>query len=322
MEYNQPLVSIITATYKKFDRLIDSINSVIAQDYSNIEYIITDDGSDDFPYSRIKNYLEQNSTSNISWNILRHERNVGTVKNLNDAYKSSKGKYIINLSCGDVFFENDVVSRICKRFADTRCDVLVTSRMVYSGDFQPLYLLPHYEERKIIEKFDSGLKQYRAFISSGFYDMASGSAMSFSRNIMDKIGYYDERYRLWEDGPFLAKFLLQGRLEFAYDIISIWYEGGGISSVNVANAHPQMRQDIDYFTKHEKLSHIDKLTIVEKRRLAYRNKRILKGSRLQQLALYIIYFPEVLYFVHYTKSRKRHEKNDVRIIEQIMREKH
>ena len=266
--------------------------------------------------------MEQNSTSNISWNILRHERNVGTVKNLNDAYKSSKGKFIINLSCGDVFFENDVVSRICKRFADTRCDVLVTSRMVYSGDFQPLYLLPHYEERKIIEKFDSGLKQYRAFISSGFYDMASGSAMSFSRNIMDKIGYYDERYRLWEDGPFLAKFLLQGRLEFAYDIISIWYEGGGISSVNVANAHPQMRQDIDYFTKHEKLSHIDKLTIVEKRRLAYRNKRILKGSRLQQLGLYIIYFPEVLYFVHYTKSRKRHEKNDVRIVEQIMREKH
>ena len=55
MEYNQLLVSIITATYKKFDRLIDSINSVIAQDYSNIEYIITDDGSDDFPYSRIKN---------------------------------------------------------------------------------------------------------------------------------------------------------------------------------------------------------------------------------------------------------------------------
>lgn len=321
MEYNQPLISIITATYKKFDRLIDSINSVISQDYSNIEYIITDDGSEEFPYSRIKKYLEQNAISNISWNIIHHEKNVGTVKNLNSAYKCSKGKYIINLSCGDVFFKKDVVTMIGKRFSDTKCDVLVTSRMVYSGDFQPLYLLPHYEERKIIEKFDSGLKQYRAFISSGFYDMASGSAMSFSRNIMEKMGYYDERYRLWEDGPFLAKFLLKGKLEFAYDIISIWYEGGGISSANVANAHPQMRQDIDYFTKHEKLSHIDKLTIVEKRRLAYRNKRILKGNKLQQIVLYIIYFPEMLYFVHYTKSRKRYEKDDLKIVEQIMREK-
>ena len=57
LEQSKGKVSIITATYKKFDMLFDTIKSVLDQDYSQIEYIICDDCSDAFPEKEIQDYI-------------------------------------------------------------------------------------------------------------------------------------------------------------------------------------------------------------------------------------------------------------------------
>lgn len=317
-----PLVSIITASYQKFKRLYDTVESVLTQDYPNIEYIIADDGSDCFPFEDIRSYIEKKAATNVRWLILHNERNIGTVKNLNNAYKKSKGIYIINLACGDVFFDNNVVSRIVNRFVKTNCDVIVTSRMVYSEYNTPLYLLPHYAERRVIKKFDSSIKQYSAFITSAFYDMASGSAMSFTHSILERVGYFDEKYLLWEDGPFLAKYLQIGKLEFAYDIISIWYECGGVSSAaKFKNKHPKLQEDEILFARKEKLEHINSLSFVDQRRLFCINKRLLARSKIHKLGLDIIYLPELLYYIYYTIKRKYYKKSDTPVIKRIMSER-
>ncbi|MBR5166496.1 MAG: glycosyltransferase [Salinivirgaceae bacterium] len=314
-----PLVSIITASYQRFERLYDTINSVVNQDYPNIEYIITDDGSDFFPFEDVRAFLRKRANSNVQWFIVQHELNIGTVKNLNSAYKKSKGNYVINLSCGDVFFDNNIVSRIVNRFITTKRDVIVTSRMVYRGSYTPLYLLPHYAERKVIQRFDSSIKQYSAFITSAFYDMASGSAMCFSRSILERIGYFDERYLLWEDGPFLAKYLMIGKLEFAYDIISIWYENGGVSSARkFKNKHPKLQEDELLFARDEKLEHLDSLSLVNRRRLYRINKRLFARSKKQKVAIDIVYFPETLFYIYYVIKRKYYKKRDVSIIKKII----
>ena len=46
---NMPLVTIILMTYKKFDNIFKALDSVFCQTYSNIELIVTDDGSPNFP---------------------------------------------------------------------------------------------------------------------------------------------------------------------------------------------------------------------------------------------------------------------------------
>lgn len=67
----------------------------------------------------------------------------------------SSGEFILNLSCGDVFFETCTVTRIVKRFIDTNCRVLVTSRIQYNETYKYQCLLPHYTERNIIAKLDN-----------------------------------------------------------------------------------------------------------------------------------------------------------------------
>lgn len=318
MERQYPLVSIITTTYRKFDNLFKTIESVFKQEYPNIEYIITDDGSENFPEDQILNFINRNNTK-IKFTLLHHNRNIGTVKNMNEACKISKGDYFINLSCGDIFFDEFVVAKIIERFLTTNSEVIVTSRILYSKDYKPICLLPHFEERDIIASFKSNIDQYKAFILSRFFDMASGSAMYFSKKIIKEMNYFDDRYLLWEDGPFLAKYLQKGKLEFAYDIISIWYEAGGISSQRmeqkstdkVSSSFYKLQKDYEFFIKNERLERLELFTYSQRKMIDYRNKRFIYRDSLFRYFLYIIYFREFVHCLSYALKRRKRFKTDL-----------
>ena len=53
-----PLVSIIIPTFNRVDLIGEAIDSVFAQDYSNWELIIVDDGSTDDTKKQLSNYLK------------------------------------------------------------------------------------------------------------------------------------------------------------------------------------------------------------------------------------------------------------------------
>ena len=318
MNNKTTLVTIVTLTYKNFEKLHNTIRSVLAQDYGNIEYIICDDGSEGFPYNRVLKLIDQYKRNSISVKILQNTLNVGTVKNINRAYKEASGKYILNLSCGDVFFTDTVVSQIVKRFEETNAKVLVTTRLFYENSFQPICLLPHYEERKILKLLDTPLKQYKAFILSRYYDMASGSAMYFSNETMKKYNYFDERYRLWEDGPFLAKYLWNEKLEMAYDIVSIWYEKGGVSTNTNSPARMMMLKDRISFNLGERLEHFDIFTENEKKIIDNNNKRYIIKNNLELLYLRFKYLPQILSNIIYWKQRDKYKEKDMVHIKELM----
>ena len=321
MECNLPLVSVITATYQKFERIPETIKSVFMQDYKKIEYIISDDGSNDFPEEFIMSVLNKENNGSIAFKVIHHDKNIGTVRNLNEAYRLSRGKYIINLSCGDVFFDKNVVSKIVDRFEKNHSDVIVTSRILYYGDYNPICLLPHYKERFIISRFSTKQDQYRAFITRRFYDMASGSAMSFSRQILEKMCYFDERYRIWEDGPFLAKYLRTGPLDYAYDIVSIWYETGGVSSSQKKERKREKSQleiDTEIFNTQERIEHIKEFSILERRLIRFKNlQHKYKRKKIRYLLVFIFPF-EFIYFLIYYKKRKNRIPTDLREIHKLV----
>ena len=48
-----PQVTVITATYNKFDRIRETMDSLTIQSHPNRFYIIADDGSKNFPEKEI-----------------------------------------------------------------------------------------------------------------------------------------------------------------------------------------------------------------------------------------------------------------------------
>ena len=48
-------------------------------------------------------------------------------------------------------------------------------------------------------------KQYKQMSLGRSYEFASGAALYYRTSLMKRLGWYDERYVLWEDGPLLAR---------------------------------------------------------------------------------------------------------------------
>jgi len=93
---DSPLVTIVTPTYNQAHYLTDTIESVLAQDYKNIEYIIINDGSTDNTQAILTQY-----NGRIHW---KNQNNLGQANALNNGWSIAKGKYLSYLSSDDILY--------------------------------------------------------------------------------------------------------------------------------------------------------------------------------------------------------------------------
>lgn len=279
-----PLVSVVTMTYKKFDRIYDTIQSVLDQDYPEMELIISDDGSEAFPGKEIAEYLEKNKKGNLKYQILTSENNQGTVRNINRAYRAASGKYIINLSADDTFCSPNVISRIVFEMESNGYELMATRRELISEKREFLGYLPKDKNIKRIEKLDTPYLQHRAFITGEFFDMASGSAICIRNDTIKNMGYYDEKYVLWEDGPLFTKFTKQSRIATDYDIVSTRYCLGGVSN---SGTNPLMERDIRLYNTTDRCEDVDRFDRITQMKVRYIQKRDSADTGFKRILLYL-----------------------------------
>jgi alpha-1,3-rhamnosyltransferase len=101
----QSLVSIAIPSYNHAGFIKQCIESVIAQDYANIELIIIDDGSSDDSVSLI-NALIPACQQRFTRFEFRSRPNKGLAATLNEALAWAEGEYFAMLSSDDVLFPN------------------------------------------------------------------------------------------------------------------------------------------------------------------------------------------------------------------------
>jgi glycosyltransferase involved in cell wall biosynthesis len=91
-----PRVSIITPSYNQAEFLEAAIQSVLAQAYPNLEYIIMDGGSTDGSVEIIERYAGQISY----W---RSQQDKGQADAINNGFERATGKYIAWLNSDDLY---------------------------------------------------------------------------------------------------------------------------------------------------------------------------------------------------------------------------
>lgn len=95
-----PLVTIVTPTYNQADFLSETVDSVLAQDYPHVEYIVIDDGSADHTSEILKLY---------DGRIRREsQENIGQAATLNRGWKLGSGEIIGYLSSDDLLKPNAI----------------------------------------------------------------------------------------------------------------------------------------------------------------------------------------------------------------------
>lgn len=105
---NNPLVSVICLCYNHELFVIDTLESVVNQTYTNFELIIVDDCSTDASVEKINHWLQ----SNPKCTFIQNQQNLGNTKAFNIAAQQAKGTYLIDLAADDLLLPNCIEKQV------------------------------------------------------------------------------------------------------------------------------------------------------------------------------------------------------------------
>src|SRR6187455_3363395 len=92
-----PLVSVVMSVYNGAKCLRDSVQSVLAQEGVDFEFIIVDDGSTDASGSLLSEFAESDSRVRVI-----HQHNRGLTRALIQGCAAARGPFIARQDCGDL----------------------------------------------------------------------------------------------------------------------------------------------------------------------------------------------------------------------------
>lgn len=106
--YNNETVSVITPVYNVAKVIEKTLNSMLMQDYKNLEIVLVDDCSKDNSAEIIKRYLDKYP------NIVYHKqvKNGGAAVARNTALNIAKGRYVAFLDSDDLWCEGKISKQL------------------------------------------------------------------------------------------------------------------------------------------------------------------------------------------------------------------
>ena len=129
--------SIILLYYNQKNYINEAIDSILCQNYSNIELIICDDGSD-LDISKTDKYIK-NKNKKIEVKFLKLKKNIGTVKITNLALSKVSGKYFLIFAADDKLYDEKVVNHFITAFNNNlEIDIISIPGVVETGIFTQL----------------------------------------------------------------------------------------------------------------------------------------------------------------------------------------
>ena len=105
---NNQLVSVIIVTWNRKDDILETLESLQRQTYSNLEVIIVDNGSSDGTVEEIRQLYP-------NYKLICLPSNVGCEEGFNIGIVNSTGSILVFLD-SDAFFEDDGINKIVHKF--------------------------------------------------------------------------------------------------------------------------------------------------------------------------------------------------------------
>lgn len=216
-ETGYPLVSVIIPVYNRDDYIEEALDSVLAEDYPNLELVVIDDGSSDNTASVIQAWAKRNA-HRIPMDFYSRE-NRGFMPTLNELIERSHGQYIVFFGSDDCLRNNGIRQRYDylqahpdKRMVVGDCHLIDSQGQV----IHPSAYVAIGKADKQLMGTDEGLIQYT--LLNGYYP---GATLMADKRIYQEMGLYDLRYSA-EDWPFYSRVVARRRLGFLNSVVSAY----------------------------------------------------------------------------------------------------
>ena len=110
-------VTVITVVYNNVSKIEKTIQNVLKQTYSELEYVVVDGASTDGTTDIIKKYNE-----NIKW---ISEPDKGIYDAMMKGVRMATGEWVLFRNCGDFFFKPTSIEDVFSKYEDKGEDFLL-----------------------------------------------------------------------------------------------------------------------------------------------------------------------------------------------------
>lgn len=206
-------ISIITVCLNSEKTILDTLNSVLSQTYKNIEHVIVDGGSVDKTLEYISKYP-------LTQKKIIVEKKPGIYNAMNVGIKNATGDFIGILNSDDIFNSDTTIDKLVKILKKNR------NKKIFLGDityFKKIF-------KKIYRYYPS--KYFKTeFLKKGLMPPHPGTFIH--RKIYQKVGMYNNNYKIAADFDFFVRCFLKNKLKFKkINLIISRMRVGGISTRN------------------------------------------------------------------------------------------
>lgn len=183
---DKPSISIVTPTYNQGQYIEETIQSVLDQNYSNLEYIIIDGGSTDNTVDIIKKY-EKHLKYWIS------EPDKGQANAINKGLQHCTGD-VFNWLNSDDYLAPGALKEISNAFENPKIDAVAGQTIYFeNNEFQQPEQLANLSAKKLI-RWDKGV----SFIQPGLW---------MKKDWLEKCGGLDEQFHYAFDWDLVIRYL-------------------------------------------------------------------------------------------------------------------
>lgn len=204
----QPKISIITITFNSEKTLEETLNSVISQDYDNLEYIIIDGGSKDHTIEILDRYKDRLS-------LVISEPDNGISDAFNKGIRNATGEIIGIINSDDLLMPG-ALKEIASHY-NNNIDVYSGNVLFWNEDSGEMFSCPP------DLKFDKLKLQYNVDHPSRF----------IRRDAYQKYGVYDLRFRYNMDVDLLSRFYKCGATFSHIDKDLTKFRMGGVTASSI-----------------------------------------------------------------------------------------
>ncbi|MBC7411019.1 MAG: glycosyltransferase [Bacteroidia bacterium] len=216
----QPLVSIITVCYNAEKHLEQCMQSVLTQDYPNLEYILVDGKSTDGTLAIIQKIATQHPNVNYI-----SETDKGIYDAMNKGIALAKGDIIACVNADDFLLDATIVKGAVALMQASNADVV---------------------HGNIVQQIELGGKQYRKNQTSNFanimrnMELVQGTSY-WRKEAIEKIGTFDISYKIVADYDYVLRGVKLGLNYVMSNDVWLVFRIGGISTTTCKSSKENMR---------------------------------------------------------------------------------
>lgn len=234
-----PFFSVIIPLYNKEKHIIQTLNSVLSQSFTNYEVIIVNDGSTDNSLS----LTEQTIDNRIR---VFNQENKGVSEARNFAMQQATGNYFAFLDADDIWKGNHLENLYQLIIKHPNCGLYCANYIFNYGNYTvntKFSTLPKQQNWKgIVADF---------FAASMSYRIALTSAVAIPAKTISDIGFFDTNFTSGQDTDYWTRIALRKSVAFSKEV-SVIYNAIATNRISNITASDRKFMTFEKFAAEEK----------------------------------------------------------------------